>query len=135
VELPLLYDRTGRRLDTRALAEAALEKVGLADRMDHQPSELSGGQQQRVAIARALVTEPAILLADEPTGNLDTRTSLAIMTLLQRLHAEGMTILLVTHEADISAYAERIIELRDGRVVRDQDVALRRLARELESVV
>jgi putative ABC transport system ATP-binding protein len=103
--------------------------------MDHEPSELSGGQQQRVAIARALVTEPAILLADEPTGNLDTRTSMAIMTLLQKLHAEGMTILLVTHEQDISAYAERIIELRDGRVVRDQDVALRRLARELESVV
>ena len=135
VELPLLYDRTGRRLDTRALAETALERVGLADRMDHAPSELSGGQQQRVAIARALVTEPAILLADEPTGNLDTRTSMAIMTLLQKLHAEGMTILLVTHEHDISSYAERIIELRDGRVVRDQDVALRRLARELESVV
>ncbi|MGH9391245.1 MAG: ABC transporter ATP-binding protein [Vicinamibacteria bacterium] len=135
VELPLLYDRTGRRLDTRALAEAALERVGLADRMDHEPSELSGGQQQRVAIARALVTEPAILLADEPTGNLDTRTSNAIMTLLQRLHAEGMTILLVTHEQDISSSAERIVELRDGRVVRDQDVASRRFARELESVV
>jgi len=135
VELPLLYDRTGRRLDTRALAEAALERVGLADRMDHEPSELSGGQQQRVAIARALVTEPALLLADEPTGNLDTRTSMTIMTLLQRLHADGMTILLVTHEQDISSYAERIIELRDGRVVRDQDVGARRLAHELESVV
>jgi putative ABC transport system ATP-binding protein len=135
VELPLLYDRTGRRLDTRALAEAALERVGLADRMDHEPSELSGGQQQRVAIARALVTEPAILLADEPTGNLDTRTSMAIMILLQRLHAEGMTILLVTHEHDISSYAERIVELRDGRIVRDQRVATRRLARELQPVV
>ncbi len=123
VELPLLYDRTGRRLDTRGLAEAALEKVGLADRMDHEPSELSGGQQQRVAIARALVTEPAILLADEPTGNLDTRTSIAIMTLLQRLNAEGMTILLVTHEHDIASYAERIVELRDGRVLRDHRVA------------
>jgi len=134
VELPLLYDRTGRNLDTRALAETALERVGLADRMDHEPNELSGGQQQRVAIARALVTEPAILLADEPTGNLDTRTSMAIMTLLQGLHADGMTTLLVTHETDISSYAERIVELRDGRIVRDQDVSARLLARELESV-
>jgi putative ABC transport system ATP-binding protein len=135
VELPLLYDRTGRRLDTRALAEAALERVGLADRMDHEPSELSGGQQQRVAIARALVTEPAILLADEPTGNLDTRTSNAIMTLLQGLNDEGMTTLLVTHEADIASYAERIIELRDGRILRDQRVASRQVARRLEPVV
>jgi putative ABC transport system ATP-binding protein len=135
VELPLLYDRTGRRLHTRALAEAALERVGLADRMDHEPSELSGGQQQRVAIARALVTEPAILLADEPTGNLDTRTSVAIMTLLQGLNAEGMTILLVTHEHDIASYAERIIELRDGRILRDQRVASRQMSRALEGVV
>jgi putative ABC transport system ATP-binding protein len=134
VELPLLYDRTGRRLDTRALAEAALERVGLADRMDHAPNELSGGQQQRVAIARALVTEPALLLADEPTGNLDTRTSTAIMTLLQRLNAEGMTVLLVTHEPDIARYAERIVELRDGRVLRDQRVASRSMARALEPV-
>jgi putative ABC transport system ATP-binding protein len=127
VELPLLYDRSGRRLDTRALAEAALERVGLGDRMDHEPSELSGGQQQRVAIARALVTQPAILLADEPTGNLDTRTSIAIMTLLQRLNAEGMTILLVTHESDIAGHAERIVELRDGRILRDQRVAGRQM--------
>jgi putative ABC transport system ATP-binding protein len=134
VELPLLYDRSGRRLDTRALAEKALEKVGLADRMDHDPGELSGGQQQRVAIARALVTEPAILLADEPTGNLDTKTSNHIMRLLQSLHADGMTILLVTHEGDIASYAERIVELRDGRIVRDQRVSARRAFRELRPV-
>jgi putative ABC transport system ATP-binding protein len=134
VELPLLYDRTGRHLDTRALAEAALERVGLADRMDHAPNELSGGQQQRVAIARAIVTEPALLLADEPTGNLDTRTSTAIMTLLQRLNAEGMTILLVTHETDIARYAGRIVELRDGRVLRDQRAPSRHAARALEPV-
>jgi putative ABC transport system ATP-binding protein len=127
VELPLLYDRSGKRLDTRALAEAALERVGLGDRMDHEPSELSGGQQQRVAIARALVTQPAILLADEPTGNLDTRTSITIMTLLQRLNAEGMTILLVTHEPDIASYAERIVELRDGRILRDHRVSGRQM--------
>jgi putative ABC transport system ATP-binding protein len=125
VELPLLYDRSGRRLDTRALAAAALRRVGLGERLDHEPSELSGGQQQRVAIARALVTAPALLLADEPTGNLDTRTSSAIMSLLQRLNSEGMTILLVTHEPDIAAYAERIVEVRDGRIVRDQRVRSR----------
>ncbi|HSF17354.1 MAG TPA: ABC transporter ATP-binding protein [Vicinamibacteria bacterium] len=135
VELPLLYDRTGRRLDTRALAERALERVGLADRMDHQPNELSGGQQQRVAIARALVTDPAILLADEPTGNLDTRTSINIMNLIQRLHAEGMTILMVTHEHEIASYAERIVELRDGRILRDQRVSARQAARVLSPLV
>ncbi len=122
VELPLLYDRTGRQLDTRELAAAALERVGLADRMDHDPSELSGGQQQRVAIARALVTRPSLVLADEPTGNLDTATGLEIMALFQELHAEGVTLLIVTHEAEIAQYTERIVELRDGRIILDEPV-------------
>lgn len=130
VELPLLYDRTGRNLDTKGLAAEALERVGLAERMDHDPSELSGGQQQRVAIARALVTRPSLLLADEPTGNLDTRTTLEIMSLFQELNAEGMTLLIVTHEPEISMHTQRIVELRDGRVIRDEPVHERVSARE-----
>jgi putative ABC transport system ATP-binding protein len=126
VELPLLYDRSGRRRDTRALARTALERVGLGDRLDHVPSELSGGQQQRVAIARALVTEPTLLLADEPTGNLDSRTSVEIMALFQELNDQGITILLVTHEHDIAEYAKRIIEVRDGHIIHDFPVASRR---------
>ena len=122
VELPLLYDRSGRRLDTKRLAAEALERVGLGQRMDHDPSELSGGQQQRVAIARALVTQPSVVLADEPTGNLDSRTSVEIMALFQELNDDGVTILLVTHEPDIAAYAKRIVELRDGRIIRDEPV-------------
>jgi putative ABC transport system ATP-binding protein len=122
VELPLLYDRSGRNLDTRALAASALQRVGLGDRMLHDPSELSGGQQQRVAIARALVTGPALLLADEPTGNLDTRTSVEVMALFQALNDEGVTVVLVTHEQDIAHYAKRIIELRDGVIIRDTPV-------------
>ncbi len=128
VELPLLYDRSGRKLDTRALAVAALERVGLGDRLNHQPSELSGGQQQRVAIARALVTQPALVLADEPTGNLDSRTSVEVMALFQQLNEQGITIVLVTHEADIAVYATRIIEVRDGRIRRDHAVENRHIA-------
>jgi putative ABC transport system ATP-binding protein len=122
VELPLLYDRSGRSRAAREMAERALERVGLGDRMDHEPSELSGGQQQRVAIARALVTEPSLILADEPTGNLDTKTSFEVMDLFQSLNAEGATVLLVTHETDIARYARRIVELRDGRVLRDEPI-------------
>jgi putative ABC transport system ATP-binding protein len=134
VELPMLYDRSGRKRDTKALATAALERVGLGSRLDHQPSELSGGQQQRVAIARALVTEPALILADEPTGNLDTRTSVEVMALFQELNAQGITIVLVTHEPDIAVYATRIVEVRDGRVRRDEAVKNRRnAAYDLES--
>jgi putative ABC transport system ATP-binding protein len=126
VELPLLYDRTGKKTSTKALAKHALERVGLGDRLDHQPSELSGGQQQRVAIARALVTEPRLLLADEPTGNLDSRTSVEVMALFQELNAQGITILIVTHEPDVAQYATRIVEVRDGRIRRDHPVELRR---------
>jgi len=128
VELPLLYDRSGRWKDTRALAAEALTRVGLGDRLDHQPSELSGGQQQRVAIARALVTHPTLLLADEPTGNLDSRTTIDVMSLLQELNEQGVTIVVVTHEPDVSRYAKRIIELRDGRILRDHPVEDRRSA-------
>jgi putative ABC transport system ATP-binding protein len=130
VELPLLYDRTGRKRDTKALAIAALERVGLASRLEHQPSELSGGQQQRVAIARALVTEPAIILADEPTGNLDTRTSVEVMALFQELNKQGITIVMVTHEPDLAVYASRIVEVRDGRIRRDEPVKNRGSAAE-----
>jgi putative ABC transport system ATP-binding protein len=130
VELPLLYDRTGRQLDSRKLAAGALERVGLGDRLDHQPSELSGGQQQRVAIARALVTHPALLLADEPTGNLDSRTSVEIMALFQELNEQDITILIVTHEPDIACYAKRTVEVRDGLILHDEPVANRRNAAE-----
>ena len=128
VELPLLYDRTGRKLDTKKMAADALAKVGLGERMDHHPSELSGGQQQRVAIARALVTQPKLLLADEPTGNLDSRMTVEIMALFQELNEQGITILLVTHEPEVAQYAKRVVVMKDGRIIKDEPVAGRRNA-------
>ena len=122
VELPLLYDRSGRWKDTTAVAADALRRVGLGDRLDHQPSELSGGQQQRVAIARALVTQPTLLLADEPTGNLDTHTTVEIMALFQALNDQGITIVMVTHEHDVAQYCKRIVDVRDGRIRHDHPV-------------
>ena len=119
VELPLIYAGIPSR-ERRERAAAMLERVGLGDRMEHKPNELSGGQRQRVAVARALVNQPAILLADEPTGNLDSRTSAEIMTLFGELHAEGQTIILVTHEQDIADHALRQIFLRDGLVESDE---------------
>jgi putative ABC transport system ATP-binding protein len=130
VEMPLLYDRTSRWQDPEKLAAEALARVGLSDRLDHQPSELSGGQQQRVAIARALVTQPTLVLADEPTGNLDSRTSVEVMALFQELNEQGITLLLVTHEHDIARYARRIVEVSDGRIRRDVPVTDRRIAAE-----
>jgi putative ABC transport system ATP-binding protein len=119
VELPLIYAGLGAKV-RRQRAARALERVGLGDRMDHRPNELSGGQRQRVAIARALVNEPSILLADEPTGNLDSATGNEIMGLFQELHDAGQTIVLVTHERDIAVHARRQIHLLDGRVERDE---------------
>ena len=118
VELPLVYAAVPSK-DRQARARAALDKVELSERMSHRPNELSGGQRQRVAIARALVNNPSILLADEPTGNLDSKTGNEIMGLFDRLHAAGNTIILVTHEADIAAYARRAIHLRDGQIEKD----------------
>ena len=119
VELPLLYSDLPVR-DRKRRARERLAAVGLADREHHHPSQLSGGQQQRVAIARSLVNDPAVVLADEPTGNLDTRTSVEILALLQKLNREGLTIVLVTHEHDIAAYASRVLVFRDGRLMSDE---------------
>jgi len=128
VELPLLYNRENKKLDIRKLASDALERVGLGDRIFHFPNQLSGGQQQRVAIARAMVNQPSIILADEPTGNLDSRTSIEIMATFQELNRQGITIILVTHEHDIADYCQRIIEFRDGHVLRDYVVKNQRQA-------
>jgi putative ABC transport system ATP-binding protein len=119
VELPLVYRGVPRK-DRREKAVAALESVGLGNRMHHKPNELSGGQRQRVAIARALVNEPSILLADEPTGALDSKTSIEIMALFEDLYQKGNTIILVTHEEDIARHAHRIVKLRDGKIIHDE---------------
>src|SRR5512134_672262 len=121
VELPLVYAGMGKK-DRIERAKAALEKVELTSRMSHRPNELSGGQRQRVAIARALVNNPSILLADEPTGNLDSATGVEIMGLFERLHRQGNTIVLVTHEHDIALHAHRVIHVRDGKVEKDEKV-------------
>jgi putative ABC transport system ATP-binding protein len=136
VELPMLYaQRRVPALEMRRRAMAALDIVGLAQRHDHLPSQLSGGQQQRVAIARALVNEPRILLADEPTGNLDSRTSVEVMGVFQRLNDQGITIVMVTHELDIAQYCKRILVVRDGLLVRDDEVEARsRAAEELRKL-
>jgi len=132
VELPLMYAGLPAR-ERHRRATAKLMQVGLGDRVDHLPSQLSGGQQQRVAIARALVNDPALILADEPTGALDSRTSLEIMGLLQRLNRDGITIVLVTHEHDIAAYAGRLISFRDGRVLSDDKQTPRSAAADLDA--
>jgi putative ABC transport system ATP-binding protein len=127
VELPLTYAGV-RPSERRTRAARALVAVGLGERMDHYPSELSGGQQQRAAVARAIVTNPALILADEPTGNLDTESSLDVMSVFASLHSQGRTVVLITHEEDIAAYTERVVKLRDGRIVDDygQDPATAR---------
>jgi putative ABC transport system ATP-binding protein len=119
VALPLLYDRAGRFPHPEQAAAEALRRVGLGQRLDHPPEALSGGQQQRVAIARALVTRPTLLLADEPTGNLDTHTTIEIMALFQELHRAGLTLILVTHEDEVAHYCTRAITLRDGQIISD----------------
>ncbi|MFM9976166.1 MAG: ABC transporter ATP-binding protein [Beijerinckiaceae bacterium] len=138
VALPMIYASSDRK-ERRRKAEAALQRVGLGDRMGHTPLQLSGGQQQRVAIARALVNSPRILLADEPTGALDSRTSLDIMALFQELNREGMTVLVVTHEQDVADFARRVVRFRDGKVIsdktqtpRDAAVALSSMSRDTE---
>tara|TARA_R110000765_G_scaffold238296_1_gene340971 strand:- start:11568 stop:12317 length:750 start_codon:yes stop_codon:yes gene_type:complete len=139
VELPLIYDRTGRFSNSKEIAKKALEQVDLADRIYHKTNELSGGQQQRVAIARALVNNPALILADEPTGNLDSKTSIDIADLFVRLNNEGKTIVMITHEPEIAQFARRMIYLRDGRIISDriiEDRSTKEIAlRELEKPV
>ena len=134
MELPLVYNPEVSHRERREKAQHALELVGLKDRMGHMPNQLSGGQQQRVAIARALVNDPVIVLADEATGNLDTRTSYEIMSLVQSLHEQGKTIAFVTHESDIAVFTSRTIFLRDGHILRDEPVATKSAAEALAAL-
>ena len=134
VELPLVYNHEVSARERHERAKHALEMVGLADRMDHTPNQLSGGQQQRVAIARAIVNDPVIILADEATGNLDTRTSFEIMSLFQELNTKGKTIAFVTHEADIATFTSRTIMLRDGHVISDNPVETRSALQALKEI-
>lgn len=134
-ELPLLYDRSHRVKKHSEAARKSLERVGLGDRIDHFPNELSGGQQQRVAIARALVTNPSLVLADEPTGNLDSKTTVEVMALFQELNEEGVTIILVTHEDEVARYAKRVVVLRDGKIIRDVEQEPDSAARDLEELL
>jgi len=130
VELPLMYDRKHRIKDPNKKAIEVLKRVGLGDRLAHEPNQLSGGQQQRVAIARALVNEPSLILADEPTGNLDSKMSVEVFSLFQKLNDEGITIVLVTHERDFAYFANRIVELKDGNIVKDFEIKKRLIASE-----
>ena len=130
VELPLLYDRTEQKYNAKDKAINALDRVGLSDRIKHEPNQLSGGQQQRVAIARALVNNPSIVLADEPTGNLDSKTSVEVFSLFQELNEQGITIILVTHEKDFAKYAQRIIKLKDGLIYQDIKLIDRQFAKD-----
>lgn len=128
VELPLFYDRTDQIKNPKARAIEALNKVGLGDRLTHKPNQLSGGERQRVAIARALINQPSVVLADEPTGNLDSLTSIDVMALFQKLNTQGITIVVVTHEPDIAQYARRLVTLRDGMIIQDNAIKSRRNA-------
>ena len=130
VELPLMYDRYERIKDPAKKAIEVLDRVGLGDRVHHEPNQLSGGQQQRVAIARALVNEPSLILADEPTGNLDSKMSVEVFSLFQQLNDEGITIVLVTHERDFAKFAKRIVELKDGVIIKDNIVTNRLIGTE-----
>ncbi|GED67827.1 macrolide ABC transporter ATP-binding protein [Brevibacillus reuszeri] len=134
VELPMMYANISRS-ERRKRATEALKRVGLAERIHHKPTQLSGGQKQRVAIARSLVNRPAILLADEPTGNLDSRSGIEIMAMFQELHAQGVTIILVTHELDIAQHAERIVTFKDGVIIRDERVTERLFATPSDEVI